>query len=99
MNDMTHHRLRDAVIVAVLQDPTKRTKDIAKDCGASESYVSQIRGEYRVSGTIPQTRIDMEARAHPDLCDWLKETKPEGITMAAHVVSILVDAMQGEVGQ
>jgi len=98
MNDMAPHRLRDAIIVAVLQDPTKRTKDIAKDCGASESYVSQIRGEYRVSGTIPQTRIDMDARAHPDLCDWLKATRPEGVSMAGHVVSILVDAMMAENG-
>ena len=98
MNDMTSP-LRESVIRSVLRDPLGRSTDIARECGASVGYVSRIRGEYRLSGVIRKCRIDMEARAHPDLCDWLKATKPEGITMAAHVVSILVDAMQGEVGQ
>lgn len=84
----------------LLRNPTAPTTEVARVCGVSNSYVSVVRQRLGLALNkqgIPQINLRPAFKKQKATLAWLIHTTPDGVDLAAHIVSILTDAMLDEV--
>lgn len=68
-------------------------REVAKTTGCSRQMVAKVREAMGLPPYKAEIKRDVHVCLPPEQVRWLERTCPEGVSLSAHIASIITDAM------